>query len=226
MRIRLTCFLALVFTLATTTLQGQERQVRFSCIGFGTVPQDIYFQSSTGQQEVLVGGGVRGAQLSYTGLMPLQFFTLVPDGKGGQRRVVQAEANIPVDISDALLVFMPGSNEPGELPWRVYVMNDARNAFKAGEIRFVNLAEKPIAGVLGEDVVRLLPDQQETITPKTNKEGFGIKLAAYLDEQWEPFFSSRWRYRSNIRMMILFLPDSETGKVLMRAVPENVGTNG
>lgn len=226
MSARVTISFVLLCAFISASLYAQERTVRFTCIGFGEVPQGLYFQGGAGPEEVLVGGGVRGTPLSFTGPMPLSFFILEPDGAGSQRRVVQAQATIPENIADALLVFLPGSGEPGKLPWQITVMNDARGAFKAGQIRFVNLTGQPVAGVLGDEVVRLTPGQQETITPATSEEGFGIKLAAYLDEQWEPFFSSRWRYRGNIRMMILFLNDAQSGKVFMRSVPENVGANG
>ncbi len=220
-------FLILITVLFATLApalpaQTEALNLEFSAISFDSMPQELWYESEGKLMELQAGGSVRGPLLRYSGENPVNFFRLVPDGQGGKKRVMQASATIPQGVSQALLCFLPNTSPNAALPWKIFVMDDSSQSFAPGDIRFINFAGKAVAGVLGEEKIRLLPNTERTITPDlSDTEGFGIKLAAYLDEQWEPFFSARWPHRKNVRLMILFLPDTKSGKVKMRAVPQN-----
>ena len=198
---------------------GDHRTVVFSAISFDTMPKELWYQSGADVLPLKVGGSVRGPELSYTGPVPIRFFRKMIGEDGKERRITEAEVMVPSGIQRALFCFLP--NQPGEeLLWKVYVMDDSVSSFGGGDIRFVNLTVHAIAGVLEETTMRLKPGEQHTVVPDANLHGIGIKLAAYFDEGWEPFFSARWPYRENVRLMVLFLPDPNNGKVHMQAVPQ------
>ncbi|WOO39749.1 hypothetical protein [Rubellicoccus peritrichatus] len=219
-------FIFVVFALWSITngVEAKERTLEFSTISFGERPKDLWYEKSGELIELKAGGSVRGSKYSYTGDGSIAFYKLVPDGAGGSRRVLQGQASIPEGIDQALLCFFPNARPAqGKLPWNIYIMDDSITAFGGGDIRFVNFSSQPVVGVLDGETLRLKPGALETVVPDSNKEkGVGVKLAAYLGEKWEPFFSARWPYREKVRLLVLFLPDESTGKVSMKAIPQPV----
>ncbi|WP_269539145.1 hypothetical protein [Cerasicoccus fimbriatus] len=223
---RIVCCAAIMASVHTVAAQKEApRQIAFSTIAFESMPSDLWYEDNGQPMKLQPGGSVRGPRQTYNGPNPLTFFRLEPDGKGGQKRVPQAQVDIPNDVNEALLCFSPMPVANGQLPWQVYAMDDSLHSLNVGEIRFVNLTDKSIAGVLDNETIRLAPGGYETIKPNAKEQNFGIKLAAYLEKQWEPFFSSRWQYRENVRLIVLFLPDAKNGKVRMQAVTQRVASD-
>lgn len=221
-------FLASILSLILSSHGAIERTLEFSSISFNERPKGLWFESEGKLHELKSGGSLRGAKHFYSGEETIAFFTLVSDGNGGDRRVIQGRAKIPEGVDQALFCFFPDADSgKGRLPWNIYVMDDSLAAFGGGDIRFVNFTTQPVVGVLDEETLRLKPGALETVAPDSNKEkGVGVKLAAYLGEKWEPFFSARWPYREKVRLLVLFLPEEGTGKVTMKAIPQPIQNAG
>lgn len=217
--------MVLLCSACLANAQEEPRTITFSTISTNEVPQNLWYESAGQLIELKAGGEIRGATMSYTGTSPLGFFRLVQNATGELTRVPQARAVIPDTIDRALLCFFPASASADQgLPWNVYVMDDSLESFAGGNIRFVNLTNRPVIGVLDDETMRLEPGANKTLAPQPHKElgGLGIKLAVYLGEKWEPFFSARWPYRENIRLIVIFLVNQETQEVEMKAIPQNI----
>lgn len=203
--------------------QPEARSIQFRAICFDVMPEGLLFENAGKLQSLEIGGSNRGPEINYTGTPLIHFFRLRVNESGEDIRVSAGRVEIAPGVNECLLFFFPRGESSGTARWDIFATDDSHLAFGPGDIRFVNLAGQAIAGVLDDRTMRLPPGAVETISPdKSEAGGIGIKLAAYLDEGWEPFFSSRWPYRENVRLIVLFVPDRKNGGVRMRAIPEYI----
>ncbi|WOO40288.1 hypothetical protein [Rubellicoccus peritrichatus] len=220
----LTFFFSLFIFMYVASAEGDLRTIQFSTISFGEVPRNLWYENEGRLMELTVGGEVRGPMMSYAGDSLIEFFQFVPGNGNELKRLPQGNALIPNGVKQALLCFFPASKSNERLSWNIFIMDDSLESFGGGDICFVNLTGKTVAAVMDNERVHLKPGDFEIVDSQPYEElgGLGIKLAIYLEDKWEPFFSSRWSYLEGERLIIFFLTNEKTDKVEIKAVSQSI----
>lgn len=117
-----------------------------------------------------------------------------------------------------LLLLQPG--KPGYSPI-VFPANDP--GFRAGDVRFFNLADKPVLGFLGSAKFELNPGKSVVVTPQGGEErfyriGLGVKEA----EGNRLIKTMKWPKSKQTRYYVFFYVDPVKGRITYRAVDEFV----
>jgi hypothetical protein len=117
-----------------------------------------------------------------------------------------------------LLLIHPG--KPGFSPI-VFPANDP--GFRAGDVRFFNLANKPVIGFLGSAKFALNPGKSAVVTPQGGEErfyrvGLGVKEA----EGNRMIKTMKWPKSKQTRYYVFFYVDADKGRITYRAVDEFV----
>ena len=116
---------------------------------------DVSFvpRANAAPQKLVFQPTARSARLEYRGPMPLRFF----DATSGE---VVAEANVPVGITHALLLFTPidrSKNAGSGLRFQIAVLDDSLARQGPGGLTMINLSGLPLSGKVNHESVSLKP---------------------------------------------------------------------
>lgn len=132
---------------------GPLQQVRFTVYSARPI-SNVAFAGRAGAppQKVTFYPTARSSRYEYRGTMPLRFV----DPTSGE---VVAEAVIPLDIRDALLLFSPVTSDPagksGKLRYQISVLDDSAARQGSGALAIINLSGLELSGTMGKDAVTL-----------------------------------------------------------------------
>ncbi len=135
-----------------------QQSVRFSVFAARPVA-DVSFtpRADAAAQKLAFYPTARSPRYEYRGAMPLRFFD-----DGGN---AIAEAVIPPEIREALLLFLPieGGAAASGLRYRVAVLDDSVARHRPGGLAIINLSGLPLSGTVNRDKVALKPGLNPTI---------------------------------------------------------------
>lgn len=100
----------------------------------------------------------RSPRYEYRGAMPLRFVDAVSGA-------IVAEATLPLETRDALLLFSPvaGTPKPGALRYQVAVLDDSALRHGPGGLAVINLSGLSLTGTVGHQAVTLTPGLNPTL---------------------------------------------------------------
>ncbi len=223
-------FPLLTYCLALLSLPAQEVpapiiDVKFTAFMWDKPLKGHIHYSSEGEDIPLNLPNLQRSPIySYTGPTPLPFYTIEAGTDGQTIRSTVAEANIPVDMSKPLLIFIPGGS--GGLDYRVAVLDDEVKDFRPGSYRFINLSSYAVKGKIGAVDVNL-SKRGSTATVDTGVDEVSYEDVIFAIEQndtWRPAFQTVWRIDPRERMLV-FLTDStkrHLGPLELKAIPQLV----
>jgi hypothetical protein len=143
-------FLALASLLAAQTPKPAVQPVRFSVFsaqtiaGLGFAPQQ-----GSGLTTLAFYPTARSPGYEYRGALPLRFVDVASG-------TVVAEAGVPAEIHDALLLFAPMDGAAaGALKYRVAVLDDGAASHAAGGLVVINFSGLALSGTIGGKAVTL-----------------------------------------------------------------------
>ncbi len=142
-----------VLGASATGSAGQLQPVRFTVYSARPIT-DVAFAARAGAtpQKVTFYPTARSPRYDYRGAMPLRFV----DPRSGE---VVAEAVIPPDIRDALLLFSPVTSDAagrtGTLRYQISVLDDSTARQGSGTLAIINFSGLELAGTIGKDAVTL-----------------------------------------------------------------------
>ncbi len=89
------------------------------------------------------------------------------------------------------------------------------NDFGGASFLFINASKLRIGGVIGDKKLDINPGEQKTITPKPDFEGgiCQVTLAYLKEEKFKKFFDTRWPANKNVRSLVIFYQNPETGRI-------------
>lgn len=161
-------------------------------------------------QKVAFYPTARSQRNEFRGAMPLRFL----DEKGG----VVAEATIPRDIRDALLLFTPLENPPAEgqpgLRYQVAVLDDSTSRQGPGSLAIINLSGLSLAGTVNKQSVSLSAGLNPAITVGRSA---AIVLRATANKKTYQSYSATVPLTPKQRALLILLPPFYKGSVEAQA---------
>ncbi len=125
------------------------------------------------------------------------------------------------DSDTAIAILTPKVTDPNakpdaSQPYRVIMLDGAKERFGDGKVLVQNFSNQIVAGVFGGKSVQINPGKTEIVQPgiDTEPEMSQITLAAKKDskaDQWEPFCDTRWPAKVAYRRYMLLLPRADGG---------------
>ncbi len=131
-----------------------------------------------------------------------------------------ATVKLPEEGKDFICLLLLNPGKPGFSPV-VLPANDP--GFRAGDVRFFNLANKPVLGFLGSAKFELNPGKSTVVTPRGGEErfyrvGLGVKEA----EGNRMIKTMKWPKSVQTRYYVFFYVEPVKGRITYRAVDEFV----
>jgi hypothetical protein len=152
----------------------------------------------------------RSLPLVYEAPGPL-VFTKTERRDGGSVEVPVARADVPAGMSRALLVFgrNPASG-PGELLYRVKVIDDSYTVFPGQSVRFLNYTPIDLGGSLGGKAFSVAPGADQVVgaaLPERNRL-LSLKLAKReADGSWKRLRSTGIPMTEGLRVLVFLIAD-------------------
>lgn len=144
--------LLLVLTPAASLAQGEDKiTCRFIALK-GSEPPELVnvgaedFEAPVKMRSGILSPDVVCAKKGNT----LQFVT-------ADDRKPAAQGTVPAGVRNAILVFGSAGKNPGQLPWRVFIIEDSPQRFPNGGAYVANFHSQNIRFIIGGDKVMLQP---------------------------------------------------------------------
>ena len=207
--------LALVGFVAAATAAapaGVPQQVRFTVFSARPIT-DVAFVARPGlaPQKVAFYPTARSPRYEYRGTTPLRFV----DPTSG---VVVAEALIPLEVRDALLLFSPLTPETaksaGTLRYHVAVLDDSAVRHQSGRLAVVNLSGLELSGIVGKEAVKLQTGLNPTVSIGRST---AITLRTSVKGRAFPAYSGTVQLAPRERALLLLFPPYTKGSVEVQA---------
>lgn len=216
--------IALLFLLLAGHLFGQDAPPKISAsfYAFAYVPGHESVQVPTG------GGAFQTVRLSTANIIgPVD--CPVVDGKltlhsakapAEGAPAVLTTATVPAGIKRAIVIlFPPAAGKADE--YRSLVINHDATDFPLGIYRLVNLANKPIRGAVGREIVQAKPggiaDLKLSGTPGTV---VPVRFEFFKEKRWNLLTETRAAIRDDRRWLMFVYEDPATGRMNIRSIPD------
>ncbi len=167
---------------------------------------DLAFVSPAGAapQKIIFYPTSRSHRHEYRGAPPLRFVDL----KSNQ---VVAEASIPPEIAEALLLFTPiVSPKAGGLRFQIAVLDDSAARHGAGGLAVINLSGLALSGVIGPHAVVLQPGLNPTLPVGRSAQ---MTLRAGVKDRTYQSYADRLEMNSTERALLLLFPPYYPGSL-------------
>ncbi len=191
---------------------GPLQQVRFTVYSARPI-SDVAFSGRAGAapQKVTFYPTARSPRYEYRGTMPLRFI----DPSSGE---VVAEAVIPPDIRDALLLFSPVSSDRGgklgTLRYQISVLDDSATRQGSGALAIINLSGLELAGTIGKDALTLRSGLNPAVAiGRSTKIAFRTSVKGRL----YPAYASTVQLAPKERALLILFPPYTKGSVEVQA---------
>ena len=155
-------------------------------------------RANAAPQKLVFYPTARSPRYEYRGAAPLRF------AEAATGRVV-AEANIPADVRDALLLFVPIEPAPASgLRYQISVLDDGAARHGPGGLAIINLSGLALSGTVGPHAVILKAGLNPTLAV-----GNAAKIVlrtALKNRTYQSYADAVEMDRSQRALLILFLP--------------------
>lgn len=162
-------------------------------------------QPNAAPQKVVFYPTARSPRYEYRGAAPLRFL----DAKSG---AVVAEATVPADIHDALLLFAPiaPGAASGSLRYQVSVLDDSAARHGPGGLALINLSGLALAGTVGTENVTLKPGLNPTLAVGRSAK---IALRTTLKNRSYQSYADTVQLARNQRALLILFPPFYQGSL-------------
>jgi hypothetical protein len=195
------------FTLFGQRVQAQPpvQEVRFSVFCLQRV-SDVSFvpRPNAAPQKLVFQSTARSARSEYRGPMPLRFF----DATSGE---IVAEANVPVGMTHALLLFTPidlSKTVAGGLRFQIAVLDDSSARHGPGGLAIINLSGLALSGKVNSESVSLKPGLNPTIAVGSAAR---VVLTTTLKKRTFQSYARTLALKPNERALLILFPPFYAG---------------
>lgn len=148
----------------------------------------------------------------------------VTEGLGSLQRPdagsAAAKVKIPAGLNKALVVLLPAPSGSAE-PYQAFAIDYARDSFRKGTYRLVNVSRKPVRGAIGRSYAEVKPGGSGDIELQ-GEEGAtqGAKFEFHDQGAWKRLTETRCAVRRDRRWLILVHEDPATQRMNLRSIPD------
>lgn len=133
---------------------------------------------------------------------------------------VLSQCRIKEGIPNAVVVLLP-SKADDKVSYRNTVFDHALREFPLGVYRLINLADKPIRGAVGREVVKAMPGGIANLklsgTPGTI---VPVRFEYYENQRWNRLTETRAAIRDDRRWLMFIYQDPRSGRMNIRSIPD------
>lgn len=175
------------------------RSVRFTVFSARPIADVSFVPSANGAAQKLVFyPTARSPRYEYRGMAPIRF-TEAASGR------VVAEASIPPDVRDALLLFVPIEPAPATgLRYQISVLDDGAARHGPGGLAIINLSGLPLSGTVGPHAVILKAGLNPTLAVGNSAKI--VLRTALKNRTYQSYADAVEMDRSQRALLILFPP--------------------
>ncbi|MBI4623275.1 MAG: hypothetical protein HY736_08665 [Verrucomicrobia bacterium] len=197
----LLAFTAIASLLFAQTPRAAEVQlVRFTVFSARPIA-DVAFtpRPKTPPQKIVFYPTARSPRYEYRGAMPLRFVDVTTG-------TAVAEASIPPEIRDPLLLFAPveGASAVGGLRYRISVLDDSAARHGSGGLAIINFSGLALAGTVNKETVTLKAGLNPTLAV-----GRSAKITlrtSFKNRTYQSYADTVHLARNERALLILFPP--------------------
>ena len=195
-----TCVLFFFACIGLACAQPAPQAVRFTVFSAKPITDAAYIPRAKAEPVKLVfHPTARSPRYDFGGAMPLQFV----DANSG---AIIAQATIPPEIRDALLLFTPvaGTPKPGALRYQIAVLDDSAARQGPGGLAIVNLSGLALSGTVGNANVTLAAGLNPAIPlPRAAKV---MLRTTFKNRSYQSYADTVELARNQRALLILFPP--------------------
>jgi hypothetical protein len=138
-----------------------------------------------------------------------------PDASG-----VAAKLKIPTGLRKALVVLLPAPSGSTE-PYQAFAIDYARDSFRKGTYRLVNVSRHPVRGAIGRSYAEIKPGASGDIELQ-GEEGAtqGVKFEFQDKDAWQRLTETRCAVRRDRRWLVIVHEDPATHRMNLRSIPD------
>lgn len=131
-----------------------------------------------------------------------------------------ATVTLPDGFKGGILMFLPGTGQAGDPPFRVLAISDARRDFPPGSVKILNLSPQPVRIHLESEVFDFKSGESKVVTNPPVAENFtsGMKAFAFADGQWKRIASGVWPHPGEKRVLQVLFENPTSRQVEIRGV--------
>lgn len=191
---------------------------------------EVAAQGLEASTPIIAPAQARSKQAIYSGpaTFTLSQVTRTDEGEVS-RQAPTTQITIPIDLKRVLVILIPSSTQPGNLPYRAIVINDDYVAFPLQSLRFLNFTPHKLAGQLGENKFEIMARGEAVSKPLTTqgpKNLVPFRMVRYIEasQTWRPVRSTVFSMAENMRILVIILDDpGELGLrfVMLRGMETN-----
>jgi hypothetical protein len=193
-------FFACCIVPARAQAPAAARVVRFTVFAAKPIPEISFFpRTGAAPQKLQFYPTARSPRYEYRGAMPLKFV----DAAGA----VIAEATIPSNIRDPLLLFTPIESPAGgvgSLKYQIALLDDGAARHGAGGLAILNLSGLVLSGTVGNEKVTLKPGLNPTLP--IGKSAKVTLSTTFKNRTYQSYASTVTLGRNERALLILFPP--------------------
>jgi hypothetical protein len=136
---------------------------------------------------------------------------------------VISTAKVPAGMTRAIVILFPPAAKGTE--YRSLVINHDATDFPLGIYRLVNLANKPVRGAVGREIVQAKPGGIADLK-LTGKPGTVVPVRFEFNEgeRWNLLTETRAAIRDDRRWLMFIFEDPATGRMNIRSIPDRTAT--
>ncbi|MCF7733628.1 MAG: hypothetical protein K9N23_18205 [Akkermansiaceae bacterium] len=126
-----------------------------------------------------------------------------------------ATATIPATAKSVILLFIPSTQAPPALPWRVYVIDDTPKNFPDGGAFVANFYSQNIRFIIGEHKIILKPASSHGLAMPKQRDDFNMAAVAFefqQEKRWRSVSESLLRFLPDMRYLVIAYVDPASGR--------------
>lgn len=131
-----------------------------------------------------------------------------------------AKLKIPAGLRKALVVLLPAPSGSAE-PYQAFAIDYARDTFRKGTYRLVNVSRHPVRGAIGRSYAEIKPGGTGDIELQ-GEEGAtqGVKFEFHDQDAWKRLTETRCAVRRDRRWLVVVHEDPATHRMNLRSIPD------
>lgn len=149
--------------------------------------------------------------------------TINEDGEAVFQSYGQAKS---IPATEQIILLLRKGDQPGD---GFVVLPIAANLkdFGGASFLFINASKVRIGGVIGDKKLDINPGEKKSLSPKPNFEAgiCQVTLAYLKEDKFKKFFDTRWPANKNVRSLIIFYQNPETGRIGIAPITDIIRKN-
>jgi hypothetical protein len=100
--------------------------------------------------------------------------------------------------------------------------------FGGASFLFINISKLRIGGLIGDKELDIKPGERKTLSPKPNFEAgiCQVTLGYLKNDKFKKFFDTRWPANKNVRSLVIFYQNPQTGRIGMAPITDIIRSGG